>query len=314
MAGREVFAIDGVGVMGAGWTAQIVGSSHEAICYDVNGAALETLKERVKDLLGKMARKLKIEDEDFVEKGLSAITICRSEEEFIREAQRADFFLEVIFEDMKLKCEVLSRILPQLPERVIFLSNTSSLDIDVMAEATGRPDRAIVTHGMNPVPLMPAVELVAGKKTSEETLERVRTLLEDMGKKPFLAPNIPGFLVNNLFIPFANAAIKLLQLGLVKVEDADIGLKYSLGHPQGVFLLLDYITIPTMLRVAQEMFAATQDPRMEPPKMLVEMYKNGEWGRGCESGLGFYDWNGEKPVPRDLSQYVLSSPEDLMKS
>jgi 3-hydroxybutyryl-CoA dehydrogenase len=304
--GKEVFAVDGVGVMGAGWIAQIAGTSREAICYDVSSSALDTLKERVKDLLGKMARKLKIEDKNFVDNALSLITICRSEEEFIELAkERADFFLEVIFEDMKLKCEVLSRILPKLPSHVIFMSNTSSLDINEMAEAGGRPDRSIVTHGMNPVPLVPAVEIVVGKKTSKETLERVQDLLKDMGKKPFLAPNIPGFLVNNLFIPFALSAVRLLELGLITVEDADIGLTYSLGHPQGIFKLLDYITIPTLLRVSQQMFAATCDPRMEPPAILHKMTEAGEWGRFCESKLGFYDWRGEKPIPRDLTKYCL---------
>ncbi len=75
-------------------------------------------------------------------------------------------FLEVIFEDLKLKCQVLSELLPQLPQKVIFWSNTSSLDIDKMGEAGGRPERSIVTHGMNPVPLMPGVEVVPGAKTT----------------------------------------------------------------------------------------------------------------------------------------------------
>ena len=133
-------------------------------------------------------------------------------------------FFEVIFEDMELKCAVLAEILPLLPKDIILWSNTSSLDIDVLAEAGGRPERSIVAHGMNPVPLMPGVEVVPGLKTSAATIEFTRKTLLDMKKVPFLAPNIPGFWVNRLLFPQMLDAIRLLETGRIQDDDADAGL------------------------------------------------------------------------------------------
>jgi 3-hydroxybutyryl-CoA dehydrogenase len=228
-------------------------------------------------------------------------------------AKGCDVFLEVIFEDLNLKCSVLSELLPKLPDNVVFWSNTSSLDINPMAEAGGRPDRSIITHGMNPVPMMPGVEVVPGAKTSAETVEFTRQTLLDMKKAPFLAPNIPGFWVNRLLVPQMLDAVRLLEQGKIRVEDGDIGLNTSLGHPQGTFKLHDFVTAPTMLRVALQMYQASNDPRMYPPLTLMRMVKNGEFG--ASSGTGFYDWSDPRnPKARDLSQYVIGTAEDMTDS
>jgi 3-hydroxybutyryl-CoA dehydrogenase len=195
---------------------------------------------------------------------------------------------------------------------VVFWSNTSSLDIDMLAEAGGRPERSIVTHGMNPVPLMPGVEVVPGAKTSAATLEFTRKALLDMKKAPFLAPNIPGFWVNRLLFPQMLDAIRLLESGKIMVEDGDVGLTTCLGHPQGAFKLYDFASTPTILRVAWEMFKASDDPRFYPPLMLMRMVKNGEFG--ARSGKGFYDWaDPHNPKPRKLSKYIISNAEDMVQ-
>ncbi len=97
-------------------------------------------------------------------------------------------------------------------------------------------------------------------------------------------------------------AVRLLEQGKIKVADGDIGLNTSLGHPQGTFKLHDFVTTPTMLRVALEMYQASNDPRMYPPLLLMRMVKNGEFG--ASSGKGFYDWSDPRnPKARDLSHY-----------
>jgi 3-hydroxyacyl-CoA dehydrogenase len=104
-----------------------------------------------------------------------------------------------------------------------------------------------------------------------------------------------------------------LEQGKIRVEDGDIGLNTSLGHPQGTFKLHDFVTAPTMLRVALEMYRASNDPRMYPPLTLMRMVKNGEFG--ASSGTGFYDWSDPRnPKARDLSQYVIGSAEDMTDS
>ena len=106
-------------------------------------------------------------------------------------------------------------------------------------------------------------------------------------------------------------ALRLLEQGKIKVDDGDIGLHTSLGHPQGTFKLHDFVTTPTALRVCLEMYQATNDPRMYPPLILMRMVKNGEYG--ASSGKGFYDWRDPRnPKPRDLSHYVIGSADTML--
>ncbi|MGD8255932.1 MAG: 3-hydroxyacyl-CoA dehydrogenase family protein [Desulfobacterales bacterium] len=304
------FAIIGTGIMGRGWITQCAMTGHEVHCYDANSEILSGAVGASENLAAKVAKKFKIDASDFISNTVKNITIYEDKAAFIAAAQGCEVFLEVIFEDLKLKCTVLSEFLPQLPDNVVFWSNTSSLDINPMADAGGRPDRSIITHGMNPVPMMPGVEVVPGDKTSAATVEFTRKALLDMKKAPFLAPNIPGFWVNRLLVPQMLDAVRLLEQGKIHVEDGDIGLNTSLGHPQGTFKLHDFVTTPTMLRVSLEMYQASNDPRMYPPLTLMRMVKNGEYG--ASSGKGFYDWSDPRnPKARDLSNYVVGAAEDM---
>lgn len=304
------FAILGTGIMGRGWITQCAMTGHDVHCFDANADILAGVAAGCEKLTATAAKKFKIDDPDFAAKAASKITTYSDQGAFIEAAKGCDVFLEVIFEDLKLKCKVLADFLPQLPANVVFWSNTSSLDINPMALAGGRPERSIITHGMNPVPLMPGVEVVPGDQTSAETVEFTRQTLLDMKKAPFLAPNIPGFWVNRLLVPQMLDAVRLLEQGKIQVEDGDIGLNTSLGHPQGTFKLHDFVTAPTMLRVALQMYQASNDPRMYPPLTLMRMVKNGEFG--ASSGKGFYDWSDPRnPKARDLSHYVISTAEDI---
>ena len=305
-------AIIGTGIMGRGWITQCAMTGNQVHCFDSNLETLDGTVAFCKSLAGKVAKKFKIDEPDFGIKTVNNIKVYKEKGSFIEAAESCDVFLEVIFEDLNLKCTVLEELLPQLPQTVIFWSNTSSLDIDVMGEAGGRPERSIVTHGMNPVPLMSGVEVVPGAKTTAETVDFTRNALLEMKKAPFLASNIPGFWVNRLLVPQMLDAVRLLEQDKIKVEDGDIGLNPSLGHPQGTFKLHDFITTTTMLRVALEMYQASNDPRMYPPLILMRMVKNGEWG--ASSGKGFYDWTDPRnPKARDLAQYVVRSAEDMTR-
>ena len=304
------FAIMGTGVMGRGWITQCAMAGHEVDCYDANAETLSGAKKFCESLAGKAAKKAKIEDPELVAKTAARIHVHTDKAAFMGAAKKCDVFFEVIFEDMELKRSVLSELVPQLPKGTYFWSNTSSLDIDVLAEAGGRPDRSIVCHGMNPVPLMAGVELVPCAKTAPETVEHCRKTLLEMKKAPFVAPNIPGFWVNRLLIPQLLDAMRLLEAGKVKVEDGDIGMNTCLGHPQGTFKLCDFISLPTLLRISVEMYRATADPRVYPPMLLARLVKDGEFGSA--TGKGFYDWTDPRnPKARDFSGYLLRSADEF---
>ena len=305
-------AIIGTGVMGRGWITQCAMNGHEVHCHDNFAKALEGAVPFCVKLAGKTAKRLKIDDPEIGAKVEANVKTHADKAAFIEAAKGCEVFLEVAFEDMDLKKALLAEIVPQLPENVYFWSNTSSLDIDALGEASGRPERSIVTHGMNPVPMMPGVEVVPGKKTSAETVEFARKTLLDMKKAPFLAPNVPGFWVNRLLVPQMLDAMRFLEQGKIQVEDGDVGLNTSLGHPQGTFKLADFVTHPTLLRVALEMFQAADDPRFYPPQILLRMVQDG--AHGANTGKGMYDWSDPRnPKARDLSCYKVGGVEDLLK-
>jgi 3-hydroxybutyryl-CoA dehydrogenase len=181
-----------------------------------------------------------------------------------------------------------------------------------MGVASGRPDRFVGTHGMNPVYQMPAVEVVRHRDIDQAVLDLTVEVLQGMGKDPFVASDVSGFWVNKHLVPFMLEAYRAVERGEITVDDGDRGLKGSLGHPQGVFKLSDFIGSDTMYRVAMAMYLATQDPRLYPPAILTRMFKNNELG--VKTGKGFYEWEGFKPTgARDFSEYTIKTSDTLLE-
>ena len=158
---------------------------------------------------------------------------------------------------------------------------------------------------------MPAVEVVRHKKISEEALGFTTDVLTNMGKKPFVATDVSGFWVNKHLMPFMYDTYRALERGEISVADGDWGLKGSLGHPQGVFKLSDFIGMDTMYRVGIAMYLATQDPRLYPPLIVFRMISRNELG--VKTGKGFYEWDGYKIVkPRDFSDLVIKDSNEMI--
>jgi 3-hydroxybutyryl-CoA dehydrogenase len=218
----------------------------------------------------------------------------------------APVLLEVIFEDLKLKIETFERIGKIMPQDTVFWTNTSCLDVEKMADASGRPQSFIGTHGMNPVHLMTGVEVVKHPKLSREVLDLTLAVLKKVGKDPFVTDNVPGFIVNNGLIPWMIHYALMLERRQASTEDIDKALKSSLGHPQGVFMLTDFVGINTTILVAEELHAATLDPRYIAPPLLYKMRDAG-WD-GFKTGRGFYDWSDRKN-PRPIPFEELTKPK-----
>ena len=159
---------------------------------------------------------------------------------------------------------------------------------------------------------MPAVEVVRHDGLDPSVLDLTLEILRKLGKDPFVATDVSGFWVNKHLVPFMLEAVRALERGEITVEDGDRGLKGSLGHPQGVFKLSDFIGTDTMYRVSMAMYLATQDPRLYPPALLTRMFKNQELG--VKTGKGFYEWDGFKPKgPRDFSEFAIKSSDTLLE-
>jgi len=305
-------AVIGLGKMGVDWVANLLEGGYDVVGFDTVPEARERTTKALGKALGWIGKKRHPEEPDFAEKAANRFSTVDSEEKLIQEFSSCQILLEVILEDLGLKCEVLSRVAPRLPEEALIWTNTSSLSVHTMGVASGRPDRFIGTHGMNPVYQMPAVEVVRHRDISEETLSLTLEMLSGLGKNPFVASDVTGFWVNKHLVPFMLDAYRALERGEITVEDGDLGLKGSLGHPQGIFKLSDFIGSDTMYRVAMAMYLATQDPRYYPPTILARMFKNGELG--VKTGKGFYEWDGFKPTGgRDFSQFTIQSSDTVLE-
>jgi 3-hydroxybutyryl-CoA dehydrogenase len=303
-------AVDGLGKMGVDWVANLVEGGYEVVGFDVSPEAREKSHQALAKGLGWIAKKRHPEEEGFAEQAAARFSVVETEQEFTEALGSCQVLLEVIIEDLGLKCEVLNRLCPNLPTEGMVWTNTSSLSVHTMAVASGRPDRFIGTHGMNPVYQMPAVEVVRHRDIGDETLSVTVDLLKGIGKDPFVATDVSGFWVNKHLVPFMMEAYRALERGEITVEDGDRGLKGSLGHPQGVFKLSDFIGADTMYRVGMAMYLATQDPRLYPPAILTRMFKRGEVG--VKTGKGFYEWDGFKPVKgRDFSEFTITDSDTI---
>jgi len=306
------FAVLGLGKMGVDWVANLLEGGHEVVGFDTVAAARDRAPDALAKGLGWIGKKRHPDEPGFADDAAARFRIVDTEDAFAEELASCQVLLEVILEDLDLKCEVLSRIAPKLPADGMVWTNTSSLSVHTMGVASGRPDRFIGTHGMNPVYQMPAVEVVRHKEIGAQTLSETVRLLEELGKSPFVATDVSGFWVNKHLVPFMLEAMRALERGEVTVEDGDVGLKGSLGHPQGVFKLSDFIGADTMYRVSMAMYLQTQDPRLYPPAILARMFKRGE--HGVKTGKGFYEWDGFKPVGgRDFSEFVITSSDTLLE-
>ncbi|MCP4898254.1 MAG: 3-hydroxyacyl-CoA dehydrogenase family protein [bacterium] len=302
----------GLGKMGVDWVANLLEGGYEVVGYDSAPGAAERASKSLGKALGWIGKKRHPEEEGFAEQAAARFQIVDTEEAFTAQLGSCQVMLEVILEDLQLKCEVLSRLAPNLPDGAMIWTNTSSLSVHTMAVASGRKECFVGTHGMNPVYQMPAVEVVRHREIGDDNLELTLEILKGLGKSPFVASDVTGFWVNKHLVPFMLEAYRALERGEITVEDGDSGLQGSLGHPQGVFKLSDFIGSDTMYRVAMAMYVATQDPRLYPPAILARMFKRGELG--VKTGKGFYEWDGFKPIGgRDFSEFVIESSDTLLE-
>ncbi len=206
-----------------------------------------------------------------------------------------DIVIEAVTEELELKNDLWRELDRLCPAPTIFASNTSSLTIASMADATSRPDRFVGLHFFNPVPLMPLVEVVRSAATSAETFDLAYAFARALGKEPVATTDSPGFIVNLLLVPYLLDGVRALQRGTASTADIDRAMQLGCGHPMGPLSLLDFIGLDTVVRIADIMFEAYRDHRYDAPPLLRRMVAKGNHGR--KTGRGFYDYAVDPPVP-----------------
>jgi 3-hydroxybutyryl-CoA dehydrogenase len=277
----QTIMVIGAGQMGGGIAQVAATSGFEVLLHDISPELVRQGLAAVSSRLNRGVEKGQLTEEDKTVI-LSRIHPVSSWEQ----ANRSDFVIEAITENMESKTSLLRRLDVICPAHVIFASNTSALPITELAAATGRPAMVIGMHFMNPVPVMPLVEIIRGLETSQTVYDAVKELAEQLGKTPVEVNDFPGFVSNRILMPMINEAVYAVYEGVASVEAVDRVMKLGMNHPMGPLELADFIGLDTCLSIMEILYEGFKDPKYRPCPLLRKYVKAGRLGK--KSGRGFH--------------------------
>ncbi|MGE4345181.1 MAG: 3-hydroxybutyryl-CoA dehydrogenase [Geoalkalibacter sp.] len=273
----------GAGQMGNGIAHVFAQHGYQVVLFDIAQEQLDKAMATIEKNLARQAKKGAIA-ESLVGEALGRIKTTLSMENLAP----VDFAVEAVTENESVKLEIFRKLDALVKPEAYLASNTSSIPITKIASVTGRPEKVIGMHFMNPVPVMTLVEVIRGHATSDETFQVTADLVAKLDKEIAVSQDYPGFIVNRVLIPMINEAIFALYEGVATAEDIDKGMKLGTNQPMGPLTLADFIGLDTVLAIAEVLYDGFKDPKYRPCPLLVKMVNAGYLGR--KSGRGFYTY------------------------
>ena len=277
-----------VGVIGAGQMgggiAQVCSSIGKAVILcDIKQEFVDSGMTTITNNLQRSVSKDRISQKD-MDDIISNIGVTLDQGDLID----CDIIVEAIVEDVEIKKNLFSNLGNICNEKTILASNTSSIPIATLAEASGRPSKVVGMHFMNPVPVMKLVEVIRAKATSDDTFDTTFNLAENLGKVPVLVNDFPGFVSNRILLPMLNEAIFCVMDGVAEPDAIDTVMKLGMSHPMGPLTLADFIGLDTCLAIMEVLHKDLNDDKYRPCPLLEEMVALGKLGK--KSGEGFYKY------------------------
>jgi 3-hydroxybutyryl-CoA dehydrogenase len=276
-------AVLGAGQMGNGIAQVAACAGYQVTMIDIQQEYVDRGIAAIEKSLAKLVSKERMTQEDAdASRARISLSIDRGV------CADCDLVIEAVPEILDLKVSIFQELDSICKPETILASNTSSISISTIAEATNRPDKVIGMHFMNPVPIMKLVEIINGKATSEQTNATVIQASEQMGKTALSCNDSPGFVSNRILCPMLNEAILTFQEGVAQPEAIDGIMKLGMNHPIGPLALCDLIGLDTVLHIMNVLHEGMGDDKYAPAPLLIQMVAEGKLGR--KTGQGFFSY------------------------
>jgi enoyl-CoA hydratase / 3-hydroxyacyl-CoA dehydrogenase len=278
----------GSGIMGHGIAQVSAMSGYNVVLRDIEQQFLDKAMEKIRWSLEKLVSKEKISKQE----SDSILSRIKTVVDLKEAVKSADMVIEAVPEIMELKKKVYSELDQVADKRIIFASNTSTLPITEIANTTSRPDRFIGIHFFNPPQLMKLVEVIPGQKTDQQIVNLTVDYVKSVKKEPVICKkDVPGFIVNRLFIPMVHEACWLKQRENYTLEEIDSAVKFTMGFPMGIFELADFTGMDVIHKATIEL--QIRDRKVIFPHPHIEKLYNDK-KLGQKTGEGFYKYSDEK--------------------
>jgi 3-hydroxybutyryl-CoA dehydrogenase len=286
--------IDSVAIIGAG----IMG---QGMAQTISAAGIDVMIVEKDDSLLKLAEQSL---SDYMDREIKRWAMTKSEKKAIlsrlnwtadlNEIKNSDLIIEAIYEDFDAKRKLFKQIDEIAPPDTIIVSNTSTLSLTKIAEATKRADKIIGMHFLNPVPKIPLVEIVRAFETSEETLEKAKLFATRIGKTPVEVYEYPGFITTRSIVPLLNEAFHILMEGIATADGIDTAMRLGYNFPMGPLELADTMGLDEVLNWMESLYQTLGEPRYRPCPLLRRLVREKKLGK--KTGEGFYKYQGDKKI------------------